>query len=60
MAKEPPDLPSVGDRVRRRGFSLTTTGTVLEIGGRRWTTVEWDKGVDAPRICHTHELVKIV
>ena len=55
MSKPPPNLPSIGDRVRRRG--QPGTGRLVDTDDRLWAKVEWDG--HGPMICHLHELEKI-
>lgn len=56
MAKEPPDLPEVNDRVKLRGRDAV--GILRQINARNWARIEWDVPGSAPRICHLYELEK--
>lgn len=59
MAKEPPNLPSVGDAVKLRGHS--SRGILQRLDeDRKWAWVSWDNGLaKGPRICHLYELEKV-
>ncbi|KHQ51089.1 hypothetical protein OA50_04460 [Mameliella alba] len=56
MAKEPPNTPTRGDRVKRRGRDDGRRGNLSKMDdATKWATVEWDDG-GGPRMCHLFEL----
>lgn len=59
MSKPPPNVPSIGDRVRMRGRN--SVGELMRVNDRNWATVRWDTDVfvpPGPDIVHLHELEK--
>lgn len=54
--KAPPDLPERGERCCLRG-SPSATGMLAKYDpASQWSTVEWDDGVNAPKVVHRFEL----
>lgn len=55
IRKPPPNLPSVGGRVKLRGRQAL--GVLRSVNPEsNWSRVDWDEGVKAPLICHLYEL----
>ena len=55
--KKPPNTPEKGDRFSLRG--RTASGRLRDVNERLWAAVDWDAGVEAPKLCHLYELQKI-
>lgn len=57
LPKPPPNIPHiVGDRVRLRA-NTARTGVVKEVTPRMWFLVDWDDGLNRPKIVHQYELM---
>lgn len=57
--KPPPNLPDRGDRCALRASPADTTGTLVKYDpDTQWSTVEWDEGVNGPKVVHRFELMR--
>lgn len=57
ITKLPPNIPSIGDRVKLRG--RTAIGKLEFFNERKWCQVIWDEPYAGPTLVHLNELEKI-